>query len=296
MIIIVLTDCPPKLRGDLSKWLFEINTGVYVGNLSSRVRDLLWDRICDNVQHGQATMVYSASGEQKMSFRVHNTKWEIVDYDGIKLMRRPGNRKQYEERKGEKEQKRYGKAWQYEKGRRMQIAKQKAELGMYGYVVIDIETTGLSYRTDEIIEIAALKITEDKKIEEFQALIQSEKSIPTEVTELTGITDEDIRTHGEESLSALSNFKNFIEDYILVCHNAAFDFRFLQIAFNKADMKMPRNKCVDTLSLSRRKLKGLSDYKLQTVAKYFSLDTTGSHRALRDCYITNEIYVKLNEM
>ena len=39
-----MTNCPPKLRGDLSKWLCEINTGVYVGNVSSRVRDALWER------------------------------------------------------------------------------------------------------------------------------------------------------------------------------------------------------------------------------------------------------------
>lgn len=73
MIIVVLTDCPPKLRGDLSKWLFEINTGVYVGNVSARVREALWIRICETVQQGQATMVYPAPGEQKMEFRVHNT-------------------------------------------------------------------------------------------------------------------------------------------------------------------------------------------------------------------------------
>ena len=89
MVVIVLNDCPPKLRGDLSKWLFEINTGVYVGNISARVRDLLWERICNNVKHGQATMVYPAQGEQKLEFCVHNTNWKVVDFDGIKLMQRP---------------------------------------------------------------------------------------------------------------------------------------------------------------------------------------------------------------
>ena len=63
MVVLVLTDCPPKVRGDLSKWLFEINTGVYVGNISARVRELLWNRICENIRQGQATMVYSAAGE-----------------------------------------------------------------------------------------------------------------------------------------------------------------------------------------------------------------------------------------
>ena len=84
-----MTNCPPKLRGDLSKWLCEINTGVYVGNVSSRVRDALWERVCQNLKNGQATLVFTAAGEQRMDFRTHNTTWETVDFDGIKLMRRP---------------------------------------------------------------------------------------------------------------------------------------------------------------------------------------------------------------
>ena len=50
MTIIVVTSCPPKLRGDLSKWFFEINCGVYVGNVSARVRAEIWDRICINLE------------------------------------------------------------------------------------------------------------------------------------------------------------------------------------------------------------------------------------------------------
>lgn len=56
MIVVTLTDCPPRLRGDLSKWLLEINTGVYVGQLNKRVREELWKRICDNLPRGRATM------------------------------------------------------------------------------------------------------------------------------------------------------------------------------------------------------------------------------------------------
>ena len=68
-----MNDCPPSLRGDLSKWLCEINTGVYVGQVSSRVREALWNRVCQNLRHGRATMVYTTNTEQKMAFRVHNT-------------------------------------------------------------------------------------------------------------------------------------------------------------------------------------------------------------------------------
>ena len=87
--MLTMTNCPPRLRGDLSKWLCEINTGVYVGNVSSRVRDALWDRVCQNLKNGQATLVFTTAGEQRMDFRTHNTTWEAVDFDVIKLMRRP---------------------------------------------------------------------------------------------------------------------------------------------------------------------------------------------------------------
>ena len=59
--MLTMTNCPPRLRGDLSKWLCEINTGVYVGNVSSRVRDALWDRVCQNLKNGQATLVFTTA-------------------------------------------------------------------------------------------------------------------------------------------------------------------------------------------------------------------------------------------
>ena len=66
MIVLTMTNCPPKLRGDLSKWLLEINTGVYVGNVNARVRELIWKRVCENIKNGQATLVFPANNEQHM--------------------------------------------------------------------------------------------------------------------------------------------------------------------------------------------------------------------------------------
>ena len=127
MVVVVLTDCPPKLRGDLSKWFFEINTGVYVGNVSARVRERIWERICENIKHGQATMVYSASGEQKMEFCVHNTSWKVVDFDGIKLMQRPLPTPTKTERNESVPfiQSGFSKASQYGKIRRIQKAEER---------------------------------------------------------------------------------------------------------------------------------------------------------------------------
>lgn len=88
MIVVVLSVTPEKLRGELTRWLLEISTGVYIGHLSARVRDRLWDRIVDDVSTGRALMVWSTRNEQRMQFRVHNHSWTVEDFDGISLMRR----------------------------------------------------------------------------------------------------------------------------------------------------------------------------------------------------------------
>lgn len=90
MIVVVLSCCPPSLRGDLTKWLFEISTGVYVGNIAARVRDSLWERIVSNVGSGRAIMAFSADNDQKFDIRVHNTEWGLEEIDGIKVMMRQG--------------------------------------------------------------------------------------------------------------------------------------------------------------------------------------------------------------
>lgn len=89
MTVVVLTACPPALRGQLTRWLLEIAPGVYVGHVSARVRDRLWTRIVDLVGRGRALMVHSAQGEQRLAFRVHGHDWSPVDFDGIELMLRP---------------------------------------------------------------------------------------------------------------------------------------------------------------------------------------------------------------
>ena len=89
MIVLVLTSCPPGLRGYLTRWLVEISAGVFVGSVSKRVRELMWKRTVEMVRSGRAIMVFSARNEQRLSFLVHGHHWEPIDLDGITLMLRP---------------------------------------------------------------------------------------------------------------------------------------------------------------------------------------------------------------
>ena len=88
MIVVVLSVCPEKLRGELTRWLLEVSAGVYIGHLPARARDLLWLRIIEDVGRGRALMVHSARGEQRLAFKVHNHAWEAADLDGLTLVRR----------------------------------------------------------------------------------------------------------------------------------------------------------------------------------------------------------------
>lgn len=89
MTVIILTACPTGLRGHLTQWLMELSAGVYVGHISSRVRNRLWGRVTEMAGPGRALMVFQVKGEQRLSFKVHDHHWTPVDFDGVTLIRRP---------------------------------------------------------------------------------------------------------------------------------------------------------------------------------------------------------------
>ena len=290
MVVVTLTDCPPRLRGDLSKWLMEINTGVYVGQLSRRVREALWKRICDNLPRGRATMVYSANNEQRMEFCVHNTTWQPVDFEGLTLMRRPLTAPPDFTPKSPP-----SKAAVQQLARSKQAGRAAKER-CAGYVVIDVETTGLDPEKDEIIELGAIRIIDHEAAEEFSTLLRPKGSIPAEITALTGITDEMTASEGVEPSEALERFWKFVGQSPMVGHNIGFDCAFLKKACERTQIVMPRTQCTDTLRLARRTLRDVPDYKLPTIAARFGLTPNPVHRALTDCLTTFRIYEKLNEI
>ncbi len=114
MVVLVLSACPAGLRGHLTRWLLEISPGVFVGILTTRVRELAWQRVIELSKDGRAIMIYSNRSEQRLAFRVHRHEWEPVDIDGIHLIRRPhtGTQKPSSPRAGWSKASRYRKAAQ----------------------------------------------------------------------------------------------------------------------------------------------------------------------------------------
>ncbi len=164
------------------------------------------------------------------------------------------------------------------------------------YVVFDLETTGVSTRRDQIIEISALKIIDHKVEEEFSTLVDPERPIPAGATMVNHITDEMVC--GMPSIEmVLPRFLEFVGDYILLGQNIArFDMQFIYRDSKKVGETCPRNDFIDTLPLARMTLPELSHHKMTDLATYFGISTSGAHRALADCYMTYQVYERLGPM
>ena len=158
------------------------------------------------------------------------------------------------------------------------------------YVVFDIETTGLSPMNDKITEIGAVKIRDGVIIDEFSQLVNPGIPIPDNIVNITGITDEMVsdKPRIEEVLPC---FEKFIQNSVLVAHNASFDIGFIREEFLKLG-KILDNPVLDTLELTRALFPQLKKHKLDIIAKYLNVDLVNHHRAIDDAKATGEIFLK----
>ncbi|WP_327682620.1 type I-E CRISPR-associated endoribonuclease Cas2e [Kitasatospora sp. NBC_00458] len=92
MITLVLADCPAGLRGLLTRWLTEISPGVFVGDPSARIRELVWEEVQTYRGRGRAVLAYSTDTEQGFAFATHEHRWHPVDHEGLTLIHRPSDR------------------------------------------------------------------------------------------------------------------------------------------------------------------------------------------------------------
>jgi|HigsolmetaGSP11D_1036233.scaffolds.fasta_scaffold03521_4 CRISPR-associated protein Cas2 len=298
VIVLTLTDCPPSLRGEITRWLLEIDTGVYVGRVSARVRDQIWQRVVNESSKGRAIMVFSSGeGEQRLDFRTHHSDWEPIDFDGLKLMLRPSSswlsRRNSPHDMALKEG--FSKAAKIRAAKRMS-RKGRIHHALDRYIILDVETTGLSPDQHDIIEIGAVKVSNQQVESTFQALVKIEGKIPQQVVQLTGISDDLLQSEGRPIHEALQEFLVYIDDWPIVAHNGDFDYSFIRAACIKLGFPPINNKRIDTMSLARRYLVEVPNYKLETLVEYLNIPVTGLHRSLNDCFATMQLYQQLNKI
>ena len=162
------------------------------------------------------------------------------------------------------------------------------------YTVIDIETTGMVPQECEILEISALRCRNDLPVASFSTLIKPEKRIPQFITRLTGISDGMVQ-NAPDAASALRAFYEFAGRDLLMGYNVHFDVNFLYDHLMKRLSLPLSNDFVDVLRFARKALPFLESRAQTSVAAHYGVCTTGAHRALRDCAICREVYLRLRE-
>lgn len=161
------------------------------------------------------------------------------------------------------------------------------------FIVFDLETTGLNPASEEITEIAAVRVVEGEIRDSFQTYVNPHKPIPPEITELTGISDETV-ADAPDLDKAVPEFLKWAGEgqYPLVAHNAGFDMGFLRTACQRLGIEREFTS-IDTLEMSRLMLPHMHKFKLNILAKELQVGPFEHHRASEDAAVLGRIYVKL---
>ncbi len=291
--VITLSKVPNSLRGDLSKWLQEVATGVYVGNLNTKVREKLWERVKNNLKDGEATISYYHRNEIGYNFETINGIREVVDSEGLPLVL-----VKKEEKEREKVLKEgFSKAAQFKKIKNIEHSKLKKEAEKEKskeYVVVDIETDGLDINNNKIIEIGAVKVGKNR--EEFQKLIKIQGKLPEEIVRLTTIDDEMLEREGVPIGEALKEFLEFIVEKNLVGYNVNFDIQFLNEALDRENLPKLKNKVYDIMQYVKKENLFLKNYKLKTVLNSYGIEEEVPHRALEDARLEEKLILKVKKL
>lgn len=161
------------------------------------------------------------------------------------------------------------------------------------FVVVDVEATGAKTPPCRVMEIGAYRVSGGHIVAEFQTLVNPETVIPPFIVQLTGITNEMVRS-APIFADIAHDWLDFAGEAVLVAHNAHFDVRFLNHEIGRV---FPGRRMINTylctVKLSRRIFPGLLNYRLHTVAEHFEIPIINRHRAPDDALATAEIFLRM---
>ena len=162
-------------------------------------------------------------------------------------------------------------------------------------VVVDVETTGIDYTREKIIEFAGVKLINGKVKEKFETLINPHQHIRKSSQAVHGISEEDLIDAPEEEEIYPEIFK-FIEGATLVAHNAIFDFSFLNRASKRLYDKPLENNYVDTQMMFKEVYPQLESCGLDSLVNIFGKSNKKRHRAMGDAMALAQCYPKLKSL
>jgi len=161
------------------------------------------------------------------------------------------------------------------------------------FIVIDIETTGLSFKNDRITEIGAVKIKNGNIVDSINWLINPQMEIPQKIQDLTGITNEMVKDAPKLN-SIIEEIKLYFGEYPIVAHNAVFDYTFMRNAF-EAYGESIENTVIDTVEMAKLILPEFKRYNLKSLCKKLKIDLENHHRASDDARAAAEIFINMLE-
>lgn len=177
------------------------------------------------------------------------------------------------------------------------------------FVAFDLETTGLNFQKDEIIEIGAVKFSVEVKggkvvpklEKEYQTFVKPNQMIPAEASKVNNIFDKDVQDAPPVG-EAIKKFTAFCgQTSILIAHNANFDATFMRNAYKANPQFIPGNPIVDSLAIAKAIMPEAGSHKLGVLAKLFErsgelgmkIELDKAHRAVYDCEMLMEVFVAI---
>ena len=161
----------------------------------------------------------------------------------------------------------------------------------HSFIAIDLETTGLDFKKDEIIEIALVLFENQKPVKTCNYLVKPKQKLRSFIKFLTGISSEELNNAAEFATIA-GELRSFIGDYPLVAHNASFDYHFLKGAFSKVGIFFDEHPVFDTLTVSRIAFQEVVNHRLDTLIEYLGIERSEAHRALPDAKACGFLFLK----
>lgn len=170
----------------------------------------------------------------------------------------------------------------------------KEVLDMKDFCVLDVETTGLDCRKDKIVEIGIVKVTNNEVIDSLSTYVNPEMHIPSNASEIHGIKDADVQDAPTYTDIADLVFE-LLNNQTVIGHNVTFDLNFIQFLLDcrsdrDADLVIDY---IDTWDYARRVVKGVENYKLQTLLTFYGIDPGDAHRAYDDALATLQLFNSL---
>ncbi len=161
------------------------------------------------------------------------------------------------------------------------------------YCLLDTETTGISGKRDEIIDIAIIKIKDGKIIDQYETLVRPNARISSFIQNYTGITN-DMVLDAPRFHEVADNVQEFLSDGVLVAHNVGFDFSFLRHEFERMGrlFDTPR---LCTVKLSRHLYPQFPKHGLDAIIERYDIDCSARHRAMGDTEVLWEFWQLLNQ-